>query len=98
VTVILRDEAAEELDAAFEHYRAIRADLAADLLLQFRLGVDRILTHPNAWQSLGATYRRYRLNRYPYGIVYRVDLNSDTIVIVAFMNLHQKPDYWRARN
>jgi hypothetical protein len=31
--VILRDEAAAELDAAFEHYRAIHRDLAAEILV-----------------------------------------------------------------
>ena len=96
MNVIFRDEAADELDWAFEHYRTIHPDLAADLLVQFRRGVDRILTFPSAWQPLDETYRRYRLNRFPYGIVYRVE--QELIVIVAFMNLSQKPDYWRARD
>ena len=60
--------------------------------------MDRILTHPNAWQPIDETYRRYRINRSPYGIVYRIELSSDTIVIVAFMNLSQRPDYWRGRD
>jgi plasmid stabilization system protein ParE len=97
MTVIFRNEAADELDAAFEHYQAVHEDLAADLLVQFRRGVDSILTHPNAWQSLDAIYCRYRINRFPYGIVYRVDAASGILVIVAFMNLSQRPDYWRER-
>ena len=95
MTVIFRDEAADELEAAFDHYLAIHSELAADLLIQFRRGVDRILTFPSAWQPLDETYRRYRINRFPYGIVYRVE--PEEIVIVAFMNLSQNPDYWRTR-
>ena len=98
MTVVLRDEASDELDAAFEHYRAIRTDLAADLLMQFRQGVDHILRHPAGWQALDDTYCRYRINRFPYRIVYRIDSQAGTIVIIALMNLSQLPNYWKSRN
>jgi len=72
--------------------------LAGDLLVQFRRGIDRILTYPNAWQAIDETYRRYRINRFPYGIVYRIDSDSDTFVVVAVMHLSQRPDFWRERD
>jgi hypothetical protein len=54
-----------------------------------------------AWKSIprlgsrSARVRRYRLNRFPYGLVYAVLDNE--IVIVAIMHLHRKPDYWQAQ-
>ena len=67
------------------------------MIEEFRRGVERILVHPNAWQPLDATYRRYRLHRFPYGIVYRIDAAANRVVIVAVMHLSQKPDDWRNR-
>jgi toxin ParE2 len=36
---------------------------------------------------------RYRLRRFPYGLVYR--LAESEIVVLAVMHLHRKPDYWK---
>ena len=89
IAIILK-EAEDELDAAFEYYDEQRAALG-------HRGVEKVLQHPRAWQPLDAIYRSYRLNRFPYGIVYRVDSAADRIVIVAIMHLSQNPDQWRGR-
>jgi toxin ParE1/3/4 len=39
--------------------------------------------------------RRCLLNRFPYGIIYSPE--SDVIFILAIMNLHRHPDYWKNR-
>lgn len=39
--------------------------------------------------TLDRVYWRYRLRRFPYGIVYRVDSERRSIVMVAFMHLHR---------
>jgi plasmid stabilization system protein ParE len=98
MTVILRDEAAAELEEAFEHYQGINGELAGDLVSEFRRGVDQIIEHPGGWQSLDQRYRRYRLHRFPYGIVYRADFAADIIVVVAFMHLSRRPNFWRGRD
>lgn len=90
-------EAEQDLERAHRHYERIRRGLGDDMIDEFRRGVDRIILHPNAWQPLDLTYRRYRLHRFPYGIVYRVDADSGTAMIVAVMHLSQKPDDWRSR-
>lgn len=71
MTVLLLDAAGEDLDAAFAYYEAKRPGLGRQLVNEFRKGVDRILQFPDAWQPLDEVYRRYRLHRFPYGIVYR---------------------------
>ncbi len=98
MTVILRDEAAAELEEAFEHYQRIKGELAADLVTEFRRGIDQILEHPNGWQPLDEKYRRYRLHRFPFGIVYRPYFPADIIVVVAFMHLSRRPNFWRGRD
>jgi len=60
--------------------------------------IERMLEHPNAWQPLDETYRRCRLHRFPYGVVYRYDAATEDIVIVAVMHLSPKPGWWRNRD
>lgn len=86
-----------DLDAAFAHYDSIRPGLGEELLVEFRRAVDRVLQHPAAWQPLDDVYRRYRLHRFPYGIIYRVDELAAAIMIVAVQHLHRRPDTWRGR-
>ena len=58
---------------------------------EFRRALDRMIKHPHAWQPLDETYRRCRLHRFPYGIVYRIDAAADEILIVAIMHLNDRP-------
>lgn len=94
MTVTMLSEAEEDLERAYRHYERVRPGLGDAMLDRFRRGVKRIILHPDAWQPMDATYRRYRLHRFPYGIVYRLDRVSNT---VAVMHLSQKPDSWRSR-
>ena len=71
--------------------------LAADFLAEFPRGVQRIAEHPYAWYPLDPTYRRLRLHRFPYGIIYRVDPTADQALIVAIMHLSRDPGWWRRR-
>jgi plasmid stabilization system protein ParE len=95
--VMMLAEAEEDLERAYRHYERLRPGLGDEMVDQFRRGIERIILHPNAWQALDATYRRYRLRRFPYGIVYRVDAVANTAIIVAVMHLSQKPGWWKSR-
>jgi plasmid stabilization system protein ParE len=95
VTIRFLAEAETELDDAVAYYEAQLAGLGSDFAAEVRAGLARIEEYPEAWQLLGQRVRRYRLNRFPYGILYAV-LDHE-IVVVAVMHLHRKPDYWQAR-
>jgi plasmid stabilization system protein ParE len=95
VTVRFLAEAETELDDAVAYYEAQLPGLGRDFAAEVQVGIARIEEYPEAWQLLGPRVRRYRLNRFPYGLLYAVLDNE--IVIVAVMHLHRKPDYWQAR-
>jgi len=97
MTAGMLPEAEEDLERAFDHYERSRAGLGSDMVDEFRRGVQRILEHPNAWHPMDETYRRYRLHRFPYGIIYRIDAAANVVMIVAVMHLSRKPDEWRSR-
>ncbi|HRU71636.1 MAG TPA: type II toxin-antitoxin system RelE/ParE family toxin, partial [Kiritimatiellia bacterium] len=38
---------------------------------------------------------RCLVHRFPYGVLYSIE--SDGIFVLAVMNLHRDPDYWKRR-
>ena len=63
--------------------------------MEMRQGLALIAEFPDAWHRLGPRVRRYRLKRFPYGIVY-ASLPSE-IAVLAIMNSRRKPGYWKKR-
>jgi hypothetical protein len=84
-----------ELADAVAYYDRLSAGLGAELAAEVRDSLGRIKEYPEAWQLLGPRVRRYRLKRFPYGLVYRL-LQSE-IVVLAVMHLHRCPYYWIER-
>jgi plasmid stabilization system protein ParE len=97
MTVLVTSRAELDLDLAVDYYNAERPGLGDDLFTEFLAGIDRIAQHPNGWQRLDHEYRRFRLSRFPYGIIYRPEVTTQTLVVVAVMHLHRHPDSWRDR-
>jgi len=91
----IEGEARAELESAFEWYEAARPGLGAQFLDEFEAGVRQVTAAPHSWHPLGSRLRRFRLRRFPYGIVYRVE--DDEIVIIAVAHLRRRPGYWRNR-
>ncbi|HXG66826.1 MAG TPA: type II toxin-antitoxin system RelE/ParE family toxin [Blastocatellia bacterium] len=84
--------ARQELIDAVAYYDSISQKLADDFVAEVENAITRIQNFPDAWPKFTANARRCRVNRFPYGVVYRA--STDEILIVAVMHLHRKPDYW----
>jgi len=98
VTTAIFAEAESELEEAFDYYEAKRAGLGSQFVHEFRRGIDCIIEHPASWAKLDDRYRRHRIHRFPFGIVYRLSPAGDQIVGIAVMHLSQKPGFWRKRD
>ena len=57
--------------------------------------IQRVLDFPKAWIILDGDVRRSLVKRFPYGVLYSEE--PDGILILAVMNLHRAPDYWKHR-
>jgi plasmid stabilization system protein ParE len=95
VTVRFLEIAEIELDQAIHWYRAQASGLGDAFLIEVLSAADRIERFPEAWHPLGEGVRRYRLSRFPCGLIYTVD-NGD-ILVLAVAHLHRRPGYWRDR-
>ena len=88
-------EAEEEFNKAIEYYEAIDAGLGYDFALEVHATIKRTVEFPKAWPVLEGGVRRCLVRRFPYGILYSKE--QDGICIVAVMNLHREPGYWKNR-
>ena len=87
--------AEQELDEAVAWYNNQADQLGSVFAAEVFDGIALMREYPNAWHRLGPRTRRFRLRRFPYGLVYAV--LPDELVIIAVMHLHRQPDYWRNR-
>ncbi|MDM8528768.1 type II toxin-antitoxin system RelE/ParE family toxin [Anaerolineales bacterium HSG24] len=93
---LFHPEAEQEFEQAIEYYESCQQGLGLDFALEVRATVKRIVAFPNAWPFLEDDIRRCQTNRFPYGLVYVVE-SDGTILFLAVMHLHRKPNYWKIR-
>ena len=84
-----------ELLEVVRYYEEQRTGLGRSFAQEVNRAVKRIVTRPLACPKHLANTRRCRLNRFQYGVVYRVV--EAEIRVVAIMHLHRRPGYWRGR-
>ena len=93
MTFSFHPEADDEFFEAIDYYE--QCGLGCDFSAEVYSAIQTILEYPNAWPILENDVRRFLTNRFPFGILYSIEQNE--IFILAVMNLHRDPDYWKHR-
>ena len=88
-------EAVEEARQARLWYAERSTDFARRFSMELDGAIEQISLSPRRWPEHKHGTRRYRLNRFPFLIVYR--LRNDRIEIIACQHAHRRPAYWRHR-
>jgi plasmid stabilization system protein ParE len=88
-------EAEAELNLSIDYYESIEPGLGYDFALEVYETIQRVVDFPKAWTTLDGEVRRSLVKRFPYGVLYSEE--ADGILILAVMNLHRAPDYWKHR-
>ncbi len=88
-------EAEAEFDRAIEYYEEREAGLGYDFVIEVYSAIELAVTYPKAWTIIEGDLRRCLVHRFPYGILYAEE--GEDLFIVAVMNLHKDPDYWKHR-
>jgi hypothetical protein len=88
-------EAENEFNTAIDYYEEIESGLGYDFALEVYLTIRRAVEFPKAWTLLEGDIRRCLVHRFPYGILYSE--KEGGIFILAVMNLHRNPKYWKRR-
>lgn len=90
-------EARAEYAEAVRHYLDIDPDLADDLESRVDSAVQLLLEMPESAAGYLGDTRRKILKRFPYGLVYRIEVERRVLRIVAFTHQSRRPDYWADR-
>ena len=88
----LHADARQEVDEAFEWYESHVPGLGQGFLTELDDALAAIAEMPDAWPRFSRGTRRYRMHRFPYGVVYLLDQNR--IRVFAVMHLSRRPGYW----
>lgn len=93
----LDDAAAEELLGAVRHYAQHDRRLGRGFREDFQRAVSLLAENPRLGHPLPGNYRRLLMRRFPYSVIYRIDTQSDSILIVAIVDQRRRPGAWRRR-
>jgi hypothetical protein len=88
-------EAEIEFNKSIDYYEEIGSGLGYDFALEVYSTIKRSVEFPDAWTVLEGEIRCSLVKRFPYGILYSKEQKG--IFIVAVMNLHRQPEYWKHR-
>lgn len=95
MTYSFHPDAEEEFNQGIEYYEEIEPGLGYDFAVEVYSTIQRSVAYPKAWAVLDGDVRRSLVRRFPYGVLYSEE--QDGLFIVAVMNLHRDPDYWKDR-
>ena len=94
----LRPEARLDLEAAARWYEAQEPGLGRRLLEEVRQAFRRIQGSPEAYGSGYRNTRRALIRRFPYGVIYLLVPERNTIVVLAVLHCGRDPKLWRQRS
>ena len=95
MTYSFHPDAEIEFNQAIDYYEECQDDLGLEFVAEVHSTIQRILLFPSAWEPLDVSNRRCLTNRFPFGIIYYQ--KKEEIIILAIMELHRKPNYWKDR-
>jgi toxin ParE1/3/4 len=87
--------ARQELAEAGRFYSSVSPELGGSFFAIYDKAIADFRQFPNGFPKVEGDFRRYPLRRFPFGVCYRVDV--DTIRILAFAHNRRHPDYWKRR-
>jgi hypothetical protein len=83
-----------DLYDAARFYDDQRPGLGVEFGVEAGLAINKILESPQSWPEVEPGVYRYRLDRFPYGIYYRV-IDQGNVEIEAVFDLRSEPGSWR---
>lgn len=87
-------EARLDLMAAAEFYETRHPGLGTEFAVDIGIALTRVLDAPQRWPEIEPGIRRYRLERFPYALIYRVTA-VNLLDIIAVFDLRREPGSWR---
>lgn len=88
----IAEEAAFEMDAAFNWYDRRRSGLGDQFLEACNIAFSEIALRPQAFPKVHGDMRRALLRKFPFGVFYTHA--PDSVTILADVHSRRSPDVW----
>ena len=95
IEVSFHPEAVRELRAAFLWYFDRNPVVAQSFQAETEHAIEVVLENPRRWSKWGKSERKYVFPRFPFNLIYRVNLGVVEVIAVAHQK--RKPGYWKKR-
>jgi toxin ParE1/3/4 len=93
--LILRKEAEEDIQQAFDWYESQRSGLGSTYLAELEQVLEHIQEQPQRYPPVQNSLRRALCRRFPYAIYY---LHQDSrVTVLAVMHQMRHPMHWQNR-
>lgn len=93
--LIIRKEAEQDIQSAFEWYQQRQASLGQSFLSEIEAKLDAIENRPALYGDIGLGVRRAICHRFPY-YIYFID-NEAQIIVIGVLHQRRHPAVWQAR-
>ena len=88
--------ARREIVETTEYYGRQQVELGDEFLSEVNVAIERIAANPLQFEQVRPGIRRYLLDRFPYGVYYRV-LDADLVQIMVVKHHHRRPAFGMRR-
>lgn len=93
--VLVRRAAKADIRAAARWYELQRPGLGREYIAEVDAAMDRVMENPMQYQVLHRETRRAIVQRFPYGMFYRIE--GSKIIVFCVSHLHRDPAVWLTR-
>lgn len=89
--LVVQSEAIIDIQEAFVWYETQRAGLGYELIEELEEAYQKLSDHPFHYTAINHHFRRLKVNRFPYLIVYEIE--GDAVIITAVRHGRRKPNF-----
>jgi len=96
-SILLLEDAENDLDEAFIWYENQRIGLGEEFIKYVEIAFDFIKKHPKASERKEINVHRSIMDKFPYGIYYKMDQEHSQIQIIGILHFKRTPNLWKKR-
>ena len=93
--VNIREDAEADIEEAAVWYEQQYEGLGVEFLDEVLFSLETITDNPYLFAEIHRQTRRVMINRFPFGIYYRI--KGELVIVVAVMHGSRDPKLWRQR-
>jgi toxin ParE1/3/4 len=96
-TIILIEEAENELDESFIWYESQKIGLGLEFVNHIEKAFEFIKNNPKLSAKKTKNVYRFVMKKFPFGIYYTIDITLSQIHVIGILHFRRKPSIWKKR-